>query len=255
MIGPRLKSCFARLPLFGLAGALCLSGCSGEISEFMREPRLTPVGAGLVNPEVYGLGGALPLPSGYGDPSFLPPPNIGNLYTDARVTRVGDIVTVLIAINDKATFGNSMDRTRTSKNSFLADWNFVNNMLSPSGSSASSSPQPSSVSGDINSSSSTVGQGNIDRQEQIQVSVAAVVTDVLPNGNLVISGSQEVRVNYELRQLAVGGIIRPSDISPNNTVSYDRIAEARIAYGGRGRLNDFQQPSWGQQILDAFRPF
>jgi flagellar L-ring protein precursor FlgH len=253
MIGPRLKWRFASLGLLGLLGAASLAGCSGEINEFMREPRLTPVGAGLVNPEVYGLGGALPLASD--QPGPLPSVNMGNLYTDSRVTRVGDIVTVLIAINDKATFGNSMDRTRTNKNSFLADWNFVNNMLSSSSSSTSSSPQPSSVSGDLNSSSSTVGQGNIDRQEQIQVSVAAVVTDVLPNGNLVISGSQEVRVNYELRQLAVGGIIRPPDISPNNTVTYDRIAEARITYGGRGRLNDFQQPSWGQQVLDAFRPF
>lgn len=251
MMGPRLKWRFVRL--LGLLGAASLVGCSGEINEFMREPRLTPVGAGLVNPEVYGLGGALPLARD--PPGPLPSLNMGNLYTDGRVTRVGDIVTVLIAINDKATFGNSMDRTRASKNSFLADWNFVNNMLTSSTSSTSSSPQPSSVSGDLNSSSSTIGQGNIDRQEQIQVSVAAVVTDVLPNGNLVISGSQEVRVNYELRQLAVGGIIRPSDISPNNTVTYDRIAEARITYGGRGRLNDFQQPSWGQQILDAFRPF
>jgi flagellar L-ring protein FlgH len=252
MSRPPRKHCAWLRPL-GLAGAVALTGCAGEINEFMREPRLTPVGAGLVNPEVYGLGGALPIENDYGGGPPLSV-NSGNLYTDTRVTRVGDIVTVLIAINDKATFGNSMDRTRASKNSFLADWNFVNNMMASS-SSASAAPQPSSLSGDLNSSSSTIGQGNIDRQEQIQVSIAAVVTNVLPNGNLVISGSQEVRVNYELRQLAVGGIIRPSDISNNNTVSYDRIAEARVTYGGRGRLNDFQQPSWGQQILDAFRPF
>ena len=102
---------------------------------------------------------------------------------------------------------------------------------------------------------SNQGQGTIDRSEQIQVSVAAVVTEVLSNGNLVISGSQEVRVNYELRQLTVAGIVRPSDISHNNTVSYDHIAEARISYGGRGRLSDVQQPAWGQQIYDAVRPF
>ena len=87
------------------------------------------------------------------------------------------------------------------------------------------------------------------------MSVAAIVTRVLANGNLVISGSQEVRVNYELRQLTVAGIVNPLDISLNNSVAYDRIAEARISYGGRGRSNDFQQPPWGQQVYDAVRPF
>ena len=105
------------------------------------------------------------------------------------------------------------------------------------------------------STSSTQGQGNIDRQEQIQVSVAAVVTEVMPNGNLVISGSQEVRVNYELRQLTVAGIVRPTDISRANTVSYDRVAEARISYGGRGRLSEVQQPSWGQELWDSLKPY
>ena len=99
------------------------------------------------------------------------------------------------------------------------------------------------------------GQGNIDRQEQIQVSVAAVVTEVLPNGNLVISGSQEVRVNYELRQLTVAGIVRPDDISRNNTISYDRIAEARISYGGRGRLTKSSSRTGASRSTDILKPF
>jgi len=247
------ESALARWSFRGvfLWSAFALTGCGGEVKEFMREPRMSPIGAGVMNYDVASTGslggGAAARPQFLADSE--------NLYSDRRITRAGDIVTVLISINDKATFGNSIDRSRTSKNSFLADWNFVNNLVSSSSSSAGSSTQPSSVSGDLTSSSSTQGQGNIDRQEQIQVSVAAVVTDVLPNGNLVINGSQEVRVNYELRQLAIGGIVRPTDISPNNTITYDRIAEARISYGGRGRLNDMQQPAWGQQLLDFSRPF
>ena len=108
---------------------------------------------------------------------------------------------------------------------------------------------------DIESSSSTKGQGNIDRSEKIQLSVAAVVTDVLGNGNLLISGSQEIRVNYELRNLTIGGIVRPRDIGRDNMISYDKIAEARVSYGGRGRLMEVQQPGIGQQVYDLVRPF
>ena len=86
------------------------------------------------------------------------------------------------------------------------------------------------------------------------MSVAAVVTDVLPNGNLIVSGSQEVRVNYELRVLNIAGIVRPRDISKDNTIAYNKIAEARISYGGRGRIMEVQQPAWGQQLFDRFKP-
>jgi flagellar L-ring protein precursor FlgH len=171
------------------------------------------------------------------------------LYSEPRIAHVGDIVTVIISINDKATLGNSSGRSQTTKDGVAIDFGYN------SGSSSSSSSQPSKLLGDLSSQASTQGQGSIDRSEQIQVSVAAVVTRVLPNGNLVIAGSQEVRVNYELRQLSVAGIVRPSDISRNNSVGYDHIAEARISYSGRGRESDFQQPSWGQQIYDTVRPF
>ena len=179
-------------------------------------------------------------------PSPASPPS---LYAEPRITHVGDIVTVIIAINDKATLGNSSGRSQTTKDGLAIDYGFNN------GSASSSSSQPAKIVGDLASTSSSQGQGSIDRSEQIQVSVAAVVTRVLPNGNLVISGSQEVRVNYELRQLTVAGIVRPSDVSLNNTIAYDHIAEARISYGGRGRQSDVQQPSWGQQVYDAVKPF
>jgi flagellar L-ring protein precursor FlgH len=210
----------------------------------MREPIFSPVGAGLVSEETAAIQGPqalVPQP-----PAIGPPPS---LYVEPRITHVGDIVTVIISINDKATLGNSTGRSQTTKDGVTIDYGFNN------GSASSSSNQPAKILGDLSSTSGTQGQGNIDRSEQIQVSVAAVVTRVLANGNLVISGSQEVRVNYELRQLTVAGIVHPDDISLNNTIAYDHIAEARISYGGRGRVDDFQQPSWGQQIYDAVRPF
>jgi flagellar L-ring protein FlgH len=235
----------AHLPLLlPLSLAIALTGCWNSPNEFMREPIFSPVGAGLLSDETAAIQAPhalVPQP-----PPAGPPPS---LYTVQHVAHVGDIVTVIISINDKATLGNSTGRSQSTKDGLTIDYGYNN------GSSSSSSNQPAKILGDLTSTSNTQGQGNIDRSEQIQVSVAAVVTRVLANGNLVISGSQEVRVNYELRQLTVAGIVHPSDVSINNTIAYDHIAEARISYGGRGRESDFQQPSWGQQIYDAVRPF
>jgi flagellar L-ring protein FlgH len=231
------------LPPLLLAIAMSVSGCWNSASEFMREPFFSPVGSGLITEETASIQTARVSPQ---PPSSGPPPS---LYSQPRIAHVGDIVRVLISINDKATLGNASGRTQTTTHSGVIDFGYNN------GSSSASSNQPAKLQGDLTSSASTQGTGNIDRSEQIQVSVAAVVTRVLPNGNLVISGSQEVRVNYEMRQLTVAGIVNPLDISLNNSVAYDRIAEARISYGGRGRSSDFQQPAWGQQIYDAVRPF
>ena len=110
-------------------------------------------------------------------------------------------------------------------------------------------------SGSLDSKTDTQANGEIQRSESLALNVAAVVTDVLPNGNMMIRGSQEVRVNAEMRVLTIAGIVRPSDIGAENTISYDRIAEARISYGGRGRISEVQQPAYGQQILDQVLPF
>lgn len=233
-----------RAPLAALPALLALTGCWRSPAEFMQEPAFSPVGAGFVSDATAAIQSAqAPAPAWR---AFAPPPS---LYTEPRISKVGDIVTVIIMMNDKATLGNASDRSQTTKDGMTIDYGFNN------GSSASSSNQPAKILGDLASTSSTQGQGDINRSEQIQVSVAVVVTRVLPNGNLVISGSQEVRVNYEMRQLTVAGIVNPNDVSLNNTIAYQKIAEARISYGGRGRQSDFQQPSWGQQIYDAVRPF
>ena len=148
-------------------------------------------------------------------------------------------------------FDVSSDRKTTSSGTFGFDWLYT----MPSAGAGGGGGTPGSWKHDFNSTSSSTGNGDINRSEQINLSVPAVVTGVLPNGNLVIKGSQEVRVNFELRQLTIAGIARPSDISRDNTIAYDRIAEARIAYGGRGRITEAQQPGWGQQVYDIVKPY
>lgn len=221
--------------------ALLLAGCAVQPADFGREPRMSPVGAGLqANVDPYGAY-AFPAPRRT-SPQSLWDDNRANLFRDPRAMRVGDVLTVSISIDDKAKFGNKSDRTTTST---------VGN--GPTLSIGAGTKLTTEL--DSTSKSGATGDGNIDRSEKIQLSVAAVVTGVLPDGNLIVSGSQEVRVNYELRLLNVAGIVRPRDISKDNTISYDKIAEARISYGGRGRISEVQQPAWGQQLYDVVKPF
>jgi flagellar L-ring protein precursor FlgH len=205
---------------------------------------MSPVGAGLAT-DLTPTASTLFLPPAQRKSASLWDGNRANIFSDPRATQAGDVVTINIAINDSASFGNATDRSLDSVINTGFDWK-----LGVDSSSKEVKPQLTSE-----SLSSTKGQGTIDRSEKIQLSVAAVVTDILPNGNLVVSGSQEVRVNYELRLLNVAGIIRPRDISRNNTISYDKVAEARISYGGRGRVMEVQQPAFLHQVYDRYKPF
>jgi flagellar L-ring protein FlgH len=225
--------------------AVTLAGCAGDVREIGLEPAMSPVGTGLI-PSVQPSASALFLPArGASQQSAIWDGRRANIFDDVRAVKIGDVITVQISIDDKATFGNSTDRSLQSQ--INTGFNF---QLTQNQTMTQFEPQYTS-----SSDSSTNGQGSIDRSEKIQLSVAAVVTDVLPNGNLIISGSQEVRVNFELRLLHVAGIVRPQDISRENTIAYDKIAEARISYGGRGRIMEVQQPAVLQQIYDRLKPF
>jgi flagellar L-ring protein FlgH len=225
--------------------AATLAGCAGDVREIGLEPAMSPVGTGLI-PSVQPSASALFLPArGASQQSAIWDGRRANIFDDVRAVKIGDVITVQISIDDKATFGNSTDRSLQSQ--INTGFNF---QLTQNQTMTQFEPQYTS-----SSDSSTNGQGSIDRSEKIQLSVAAVVTDVLPNGNLIISGSQEVRVNFELRLLHVAGIVRPQDISRENTIAYDKIAEARISYGGRGRIMEVQQPAVLQQIYDRLKPF
>ncbi len=179
-------------------------------------------------------------------------PGSQHFLQDQRAATVGDIVTINISIQDSAAISNTTNRSRTA-----AEDSSASSILGYEASLSQILPtaiDPTSLI-DLDSSGSTQGVGSIQRDEAIDLSVAALVIQVLPNGNLVVAGRQEVRVNFEMRELQVAGIIRPEDIASTNTIQFDQIAEARIAYGGRGQISDLQQPRYGQQIFDILWPF
>lgn len=179
-------------------------------------------------------------------------PGSTTFFRDNRAWRVGDIVKVVVKISDSAQLDNSSKQARAGSDSIAAPALFgkekaVSTFLSSKGNATSLLS--------ANTSRNHAGSGNISRKEAIQTVIAAVVTQIMNNGNLVIQGKQEVRVNHELREVKVTGLIRPRDISADNSVSSDQIAEARISYGGRGVVSDMQQPRAGSQVIDILSPF
>ena len=249
------RNCLAAAP--AMAAALSLAGCAlgDRLAEVGRPPAMTQIGdvrSGM-NPDkiAYPVEVEAPLkPTSnslwrMGSKTFL---------KDQRAARVGDVVTVTIEIDESATLDNSTSLSRTNSDSLN-----LGSLAGYAGELASIMPgnpsfNPAQVLGS-DGSSSFDGSGSATRSETISLRVAAVVVDKLSNGNFVISGHQEVRVNNELRDVRVGGIIRPADIDPENAIAYDKIAEARISYGGRGVVTDQQQQPIGSQIVEIVRPF
>lgn len=179
-------------------------------------------------------------------------PGARAFFKDQRAAQIGDILTVVVSIDEKAELNNSTSRSRSASED--AD---VSNILGFEGNLPNFLPDgvdPTSLLS-VGNTSNHAGNGTVDREESINLQVAAVVVDTLPNGNLVIAGRQEVRVNFEVRELLVSGVVRPQDITAVNTIKHSQIAEARISYGGRGQLTDVQQPRYGQQLLDVLMPF
>jgi len=175
-----------------------------------------------------------------------------SLLGDRRASRQGDILTVVIEINDRAEISNSSARGRTGSvgagmPEFFGLPDAVDRRL-PGGLALSRGVE-------LEGSSNFQGSGSVSRNERMTLRVATTIVERLPNGVMLIEGSQEVRVNNELRELLVTGYIRPEDISRRNEIPYDRIAGARISYGGRGHISQMQQPRYGQQIADIILPF
>jgi flagellar L-ring protein FlgH len=226
-----------------LLAALALSGCVQSLKDTGKEPIMSAVDHGTMTASTPDSGFPMK-PAAAIDGASTWKDGASRLFTSTKALSQGDVLTVQILINDKAQLTNQSDRKREgSKSLGLSASGDVNGVSSEG-----------SAQGSLNSATDFSGSGGINRSESIRLSVAAVVDQVLPNGNLVIRGSQEVRVNAELRVLTIAGLVRPSDINPDNTISYERIAEARISYGGRGRISEVQQPVYGQEFLDKVLP-
>ncbi len=231
---------------------LCGCGALGRLSEVGRPPAMSPSADPTKEANYRPM--TMPMPA----PQTAAPP-VGALwrsgsrafFKDQRAAQVGDLLTVVVNVTDNADVKNATAATRTGSEAMGLPNLFGLESALPH-------LLPGAAAASLVSASSTNtnnGTGEIKRSDSVTLRLAGVVTQVLPNGNLVVAARQEMLVNSELRQLLVTGVVRPQDIASDNTVQHDRMAEARIAYGGRGQLTDLQSARWGQQIVDILAPF
>ncbi len=237
----------------GLAAVcVCLLGGCGtltRLSEVGRDPTMTPTEDPTKDPKYRPL--TMPSPAPQASPAeanALWRSGSRAFFKDQRAAQVGDIVTVLVNMNDSANLKNNTTSTRTSTDSAAMPNFFGAEALVPK------NVNPSSLLS-ANSGNTNTGAGQVQRNEAVVLRLAGIITQLLPNGNMVVAAHQEFVVNGEMRDLKVTGVIRPQDIASDNTVPHDRMAEARISYGGRGQLTDLQRARWGQQMMDIIMPW
>jgi flagellar L-ring protein precursor FlgH len=233
--------------------AVFATSCStvDKLSMIGRQPPLSPVSNPTTEPGYKPVQMPMPTPQ----PATFNPNSLWRngsraFFKDQRAHQVGDLLTVSVNINDTAQFQDQTQLAHTStEDSAITNFIGANTIAHP----AKAILPGSILTADSNSQSNATG--TINRQDQLLTHVAAVVTQVLPNGNLVIEGKQEIRLNSEMRELLVAGVVRPEDIESDNTIDLPKIAEARVAYGGKGTLSNIQEPRYGQQALDLLLPF
>jgi flagellar L-ring protein precursor FlgH len=246
---------FKRIALAGtmLSVVSLAGGCAGidRLSQVGEEPKLSAIENPTTQPGYKPVQMPMPKPETVSyNPNSLWRNGSRSFFKDQRAHQIGDLLTVTVNITDQANFANETQRSRTATED--------SGITAFLGSSLFGQRAQSVLPGRFltaDSTSGTDGKGTITRQETLQTNVAAIVTQVLPNGNLVVEGKQEIRVNYEKRELIVAGIVRPEDIQSDNTIDSSKIAQARIAYGGHGEISDIQQPRYGSQVMDVLLPF
>jgi flagellar L-ring protein precursor FlgH len=230
--------------------ALSVGACS-TVRETVAGPQLAPMGypSGMTPQTLQIVPQPTPQPA---SPNSLWRVGARTFFADQRARNIGDILTVKIEIDDKAQVSNSTARSRGNEvNAGVSHFFGLENSLGRAFPSGFDPTQMIGMNGDVTSN----GAGTISRSEKVSLTVAAVVTGVMPNGNLVIQGRQEVRTNAEVRELTVAGIVNPADISAANTIDQTQIAEARISYGGRGDVTGVQRAPMAQRVVERFSPF
>ncbi len=237
------------------AAGLALSGCSSldRLAFVGEKPRLAGISNPVIQPNYQPVSMPMPAPDpGVYNANSLWRAGARAFFKDQRVVRVGDIVTVLVNITDKAEIENATKRSRAGEDNLG-----INGFFGLEKKALEVLPDGTDLGAAValSSGAKSDGSGSIEREEKVTTKIAAVVTQVLPNNNLVLEGRQEIRVNYEVREMIVQGVIRPEDITSENTIPFAKIAEARVSYGGRGQISDVQQPRYGQQVLDVILPF
>lgn len=253
-----MKTSSLRHYIFALALVFLVSGCGlrDQLSSVGKAPEFTPMTNPVTEPNYQPVSLPMPRPNlQMSESNSLWQAGSRAFFRDQRARQIGDILTVMIDINDNATLQNSTTRNRNSDTTAAA----IPGALGLDGlSRAARKVLPGSDLTNVpqmTSGTTSNGNGNINRTERVRLQVAAVVSDVLPNGNFFIHGRQEVRVNFEVRDLEIAGVIRPEDITNTNTIALSKVAEARVTYGGRGLITNAQQPRIGHQIYDIIYPF
>ncbi len=236
---------------------LCIGAVGCRTTDRLMDINEQPPVSHIMNPEAHPnyRPVTMPMPAPQADETSnnsLWKTGAKTFFKDQRAKERGDILTVLIDMNDNASLTNKTDTSRQSQQTIG-----VNNFMGIETNFAQVLPQsvdPTKLIG-ISSKPTLSGSGTVQRTEQVKFKLAATITQILPNGNFVIAGRQEMRINYEVRDVHLKGIIRPEDVSSANTIPYEKMAEARISYGGRGQLDDMQQAPWGHQVINAITPF
>jgi flagellar L-ring protein FlgH len=247
----------ASINRIALAGTLLTvisitGGCSAidRLSQIGEQPKLSSIDNPTAAPGYKPVQMPMPKPEAVSyNANSLWRNGSRSFFKDQRAHQIGDLLTVSVNITDQANFANETQRSRTATDDSGVTAFFGSNLLA-----GKNTILPGRFL-TADSTSATDGKGSIVRQETLQTNIAAVVTQLLPNGNLVVEGKQEIRVNYEKRELIVAGIVRPEDIQSDNTIDSSKIAQARIAYGGHGEISDLQQPRYGSQVMDVLLPF